>query len=244
MTAMPDIQLPHGFDREAMLAALDRVLDPELDESVLSLGFVDSLSADESGQVTVSLRLPTYWCAANFSYLMASDVRRELSGLEGVNSVTVKLGEHFASREVEEGAGPGKTFAEAFPDGGPDTLEETRQVFLLKGFFSRQERLLRVLKDRGIEFETIAALSVGDSRKILGQDQTLGRYMERRAQQGLDCSDSAKLIVDAAGRAIPAAEMQTYYIRARTTRLAMEANGSLCSAMLQSRNANWVPTTA
>ncbi len=244
MTRAPDIQLPHGFDREAMLAALDRVLDPELDESVLALGFVDSLSADESGQVTVSLRLPTYWCAANFSYLMASDVRRELSGLEGVNSVTVKLGEHFASREVEEGAGPGKTFAEAFPDGGPDTLEETRQVFLLKGFFSRQERLLRVLKDRGIEFETIAALSVGDSRKILGQDQTLGRYMERRAQQGLDCSDSAALIVDAAGRAIPAAEMQTYYIRARTTRLAMEANGSLCSAMLQSRNANWAPTTA
>ena len=244
MTATPDIQLPHGFDREAMLAALDRVLDPELDESVLALGFVDSLSADESGEVTVSLRLPTYWCAANFSYLMASDVRRELSGLEGVNSVTVKLEEHFASREVEEGAGPGKTFAEAFPDGGPDTLEETRQVFLLKGFFSRQERLLRVLKDRGIEFEAIAALSVGDSRKVLGQDQTLGRYMERRAGQGLDCSDSAELIVDASGRAIPAAEMQTYYIRARTTRLAMEANGSLCSAMLQSRNANWAPTTA
>lgn len=244
MTAAPDIQLPHGFDRNAVLAALDRVLDPELDESVLALGFVESLAADESGSVTVSLRLPTYWCAANFSYLMASDVRRELSELEGVRSVTVKLGEHFASREVEEGAGPGKTFADAFPTGGPDTLEETRRVFQLKGFFSRQERLLRVLKDRGIEFEGIAALNVADARKILNGDRTFARYMERRAEIGLDCSDAAMLIVDAVGRAIPAEEMQTYYIRARTTRLAMEANGSLCSAMLQSRNANWAPTAA
>ena len=244
MTAAPDIQLPHGQDPKLILAALDRVLDPELDESVLALGFVESIAGDESGSVTVSLRLPTYWCAANFSYLMASDVRRELSGLEGVRSVTVKLGEHFASREVEEGTGPGKTFADAFPTGGPDTLEETRRVFQLKGFFSRQERLLRVLKDRGVNFEAIAALNVADARKILNGDRTFARYMERRAELELDCSDAAMLIVDAAGRAIPAAEMQTYYIRARTTRLAMEANGSLCSAMLQSRNANWAPTTA
>ena len=239
-----DIHLPDNMDREAMLAALDRVLDPELDESVLSLGFVDSLSANEMGNVTVSLRLPTYWCAANFSYLMASDVRRELGGLEGVRSVTVKLGDHFASREVEEGAGPGKTFAEAFPSGGPDTLEETRQVFRLKGFFSRQERLLRVLKDRGVEFERIAALSVGDVRTILNEDRTLSRYLERRAEMGLDYTDSTALVVDAAGQPIPAAEMEEYYIRARTTRLAMEANGSLCSAMLQSRETNWTSTTA
>ena len=45
-------------------------------------------------------------------------VRRELTGLDGVRSVMVKLGEHFASSEVENGAGPGKTFAEAFPGSG------------------------------------------------------------------------------------------------------------------------------
>ena len=126
------------------------MLDPELDESVLSLGFVDSVASDEAGNVTVGLRLPTYWCAANFSYLMASDVQRALEGLEGIRSVTVNLGDHFAANEVQHGVGASLTFGETFPDGGPDTIEATSRVFLLKGYFKRQERLLRCLKDTGM----------------------------------------------------------------------------------------------
>ena len=244
MTPPLEIRLPTRMDPEALLTLLHRVLDPELDESILSLGFVESVTADDAGNVTVCLHLPTYWCAANFSYLMASDVRRELAGLEGVLSVTVKLGEHFASREVEDGAGPGKTFGETFPNGGPDTLEETRRIFLLKGYFTRQERLLRGLKDAGLPFQRIAELVVGDLYAVGVDAQTVSRYLERRAELSLDCSHSARLIVDTTGRAIPAEEMETYYIRARTTRLAMEANGSLCSAILQSRNSNWNSATA
>ena len=90
-------------------------------------------------------------------------------------------------------------------------------------------------------FEEIAALRVGDMDSTRVEAQTVSRYLERREELELDCSDAAALIVDATGRAIPAEELETYYIRARTTRLAMEANGSLCSAMLQSRNANWIP---
>ena len=244
MTTLPHIHFSSPMDREALLAGLERVLDPELDESVLSLGFVESVTGDTEGNVTVCLRLPTFWCAANFSYLMASDVRRELNGLQGVQSVTVKLAEHFASREVEDGVGPGKTFAEAFPNGGPDTLEETRRIFLLKGYFARQERLLRDLKDSGLPFEQIALLRIGDVESARLQARAASRYLERRAELELDCSESAPLIVDATGQAIPAEEMETYYIRARTARLAMEANGSLCSAMLQSRNANWIPSSS
>ena len=59
---------------------------------------------------------------------------------------------------------------------------------------------------------------------------------------GLDCSEKAPLIVDVSGALVPADRLEAYYLRARTTRLAMEASGSLCSAMLQSRNANWTPT--
>ena len=237
MTTHPDIRLSPPLDRDEILAGLDRVLDPELDESVLSLGFVESVDSDDAGNVMVCLRLPTYWCAANFSYLMASDVRRELAGLAGVRSVTVKLGEHFASREVENGAG--QTFAEAFPDGGPDTLEETRRIFLLKGYFTRQERLLRALKDAGLSFEAMTELRVADVPSLGVEDRTVSRYMERRGELGLDCSGEMSLIVTVKGENIPAEELQAYYIRARTTRLAMEANGSLCSAMLQSRNSNW-----
>ena len=244
MTTLPDIHLSSPIDRKALLAGLERVLDPELDESVLSLGFVQSVAGDVEGNVTVCLRLPTFWCAANFSYLMASDVRRELNGLQGVQSVTVKLAEHFASREVEDGAGPGKTFADAFPNGGPDTLEETRQIFLRKGYFSRQENLMRELKRAGFSFEQMAALRVGDVETAQVDIRTASRFLERREELGLDCSAQSRLIVNLKGEAIPAEELETYYIRARTTRLAMEANGSLCSAMLQSRNANWIPSSS
>ena len=239
MTPVPDLHLPPHMDKDDLMARLDRVLDPELDESVLSLGFVESVAGDDAGNVTVCLRLPTYWCAANFSYLMASDVQRALSGLEGVRSVTVKLGEHFASREVEEGSVSAMTFGEAFPNGGPDTLEETRQIFLRKGYFSRQEDLLRELKRNGLSFEQMAALRVADIGAAQVDARTASRYLERREELGLDCSPHAPLIVSVTGETIPPRELETYYIRARTTRLAMQANGSLCSAMLQSRNSNW-----
>ncbi len=239
MSRVPDISLPSSIDRLEMLAQLDRVLDPELDESVLALGFVESVDSDDSGNVAVTLRLPTYWCAANFSYLMASDVRNGLLAMEGVNSVTVRLGEHFAGGEVERGTSPGMSFGEAFPNGGPDTLEETRRIFLVKGYYSRQERLLGELKRAGLAFDRIASLSIGGVPSAL-DTRTVSRYLERRGELGLDCSEAAPLIVDARGAAIPASELEAYYVRARTTRLAMEASGSLCSAMLESRNRNWI----
>lgn len=238
MSGVPEVSLPPCVDRDEVMARLDRVLDPELDESVLSLGFVERVDGDESGHVSVALRLPTYWCAANFSYLMASDVRNELLALEGVNSVTVTLGDHFAGPEVERGAGPGMTFGETFPEGGPDTLEETRRIFLVKGFFSRQERLLQALKRTDLAFDRIASLTVGDIPAPI-DERTVSRYLERRSELGLDCSVTAPLIVDVKGTPVPADQLEAYYIRARTTRLAMEASGSLCSAMLESRNRNW-----
>ena len=243
MTPTPEMRLPTRLDRAAVLFCLDQVMDPELDESVLALGFVESVAGDDAGNLTVCLRLPTYWCAANFSYLMASDARNSLLAVEGVRSVTVKLGEHFVGAEVEEGAKEGRSFGNAFPTGGPDTLEETRRLFLIKGYYARQERLLRELKRSGLSFQDIATLRVGDAPSALAsggrEDQTLERYLERRRVLELDCSPSAPLMVDLEGKAIEAAEMEAYYVRARTTRLAMEASGSLCSAMLASRNANW-----
>jgi metal-sulfur cluster biosynthetic enzyme len=70
-------ELPAGYDGAAILERLAQVLDPELDESILDLGFVRSLKLS-CGHAGVALRLPTSWCAVNFAYLMAEDVRRAL----------------------------------------------------------------------------------------------------------------------------------------------------------------------
>ncbi|MFN5683896.1 iron-sulfur cluster assembly protein, partial [Bradyrhizobium sp.] len=51
--------------------ALQSVMDPELDESVVELNFVTKADIDAANHVHIEFRLPTYWCAANFSFLMA-----------------------------------------------------------------------------------------------------------------------------------------------------------------------------
>jgi hypothetical protein len=47
------------------------------------LQFVSSLEI-EDGAVSVNLRLPTYYCAPNFAYLMVADAREALLSVEGV----------------------------------------------------------------------------------------------------------------------------------------------------------------
>ena len=56
-----------------VLAALETVRDPELDEPITSLGFVTSCTVSADGDAQVRLRLPTYFCAPNFAFLMVAD---------------------------------------------------------------------------------------------------------------------------------------------------------------------------
>lgn len=242
---------PADLDKQAILARLDRVLDPELDESILKLGFIESLEA-ENGHLTVKVYLPTYWCAPNFAYMMAEDIRRELLTLEGVQGVTIRLKDHAAAKAVEAGVNSGKSFAEAFADEAFENLGELRGLFLRKGYIKRQETLLRRLKEAGLSFAEIAALRLedvtyeaeaclvqpqGGQVVRLGPIELIQRYLERRAEIRLDCSPAAPLFVDLRGEPISAGQLEKYLIYARTVRVSLEANGSLCSALLEARRA-------
>ena len=57
--------------------ALSQVMDPELDEPVTTLGFVREWGVDD-GAARVRLRLPTYFCAPNFVWMMVADTRDAL----------------------------------------------------------------------------------------------------------------------------------------------------------------------
>ena len=74
----------------AMLAALDAVRDPELDEPVTALGFVASCTVSADGDAQVRLRLPTYFCAPNFAFLMVADAYDAVSAIPGVRSTEAK----------------------------------------------------------------------------------------------------------------------------------------------------------
>ena len=239
-------EFPAGYDGAAILTRLGQVLDPELDEPILDLGFVRWLRL-RSGHASIALRLPTSWCAVNFAFLMAEDVRRALLSVDGIRRVSVRLGDHCAAREIEAAVNDGRPFAEAFPGEAAGSLEALRLTFLRKGFLSRQEQLLRELRGAGCSTETICALRLGEVSVTddvisirqpgrtpveIGLAANLQRYLQRRAELALDCNPTAPLIVDLEGKPFSVDQLQAHYEAVRTVRVALEANGSFCRALL------------
>ena len=241
--SFPQCEFADGYDGTIILDQLGQVLDPELDEPILQLGFVRALQVRD-GHAVIALQLPTSWCAINFAYLMAEDVRITLTAIDGIDKVTVRLGDHCAAAQIEAAVNREKTFAEAFPGEGFGSLAALRRVFLRKGFLSRQERLLRELRAAGLSPAAICALHLSDRLVESDPGESLQRYLERRAELGLDCSPTAPLIVDLDGNEVTVEHLDAYYRDARTVRVAMEANGSFCRALLaaQSTGGNDVPT--
>ena len=236
---------------DELLEKLGQVLDPELDESILERGFVESLQV-KKGCVTVELRLPTFWCAATFAYLMAEDTRKRLLAVHGVKAVTVRLKDHFESQAIEAAVNAGKRFSQAFPGEAIGDLDDLRLLFLRKGFIKRQEQFLRSLTDAGLSLQEISGLRVEDVsigrtscriRRQAGDTvsveaaQAARRYLERRAELGLNCSPTASLVTDSEDRPIPFHRLQLHLRAARTVRLSLEANASICSALLDARKA-------
>ncbi len=211
----------------SVLDALSGVRDPELDEPVTDLGFVSNLEI-EGDAVSVRLRLPTFFCAPNFAYLMVADAREAVLSVPGVRRVSVVLDDHYASEELNAGG----AFDEAFPDEteGPD-LEELRTVFRRKSFVSRQEQLCRALLSEGHSPLELAAMRLGD----LPPSQDLDKYLERRRELGLDLSEGAPLLVDPDGNRIPEEAVVQHLRFARTVRVSIEGNAELCRGLLETR---------
>ena len=190
------------------------------------------------------------WCSPNFAYMMAEDIRAALVSIHRVRQVTVRLQDHFAAEQIEAGVNAGEPFQDAFPDEALGDLQELRLYFLQKGFLKRQERLLRGLRQAGWSFPEIAALQVGDletqgeacrirrkdgSRSEVDCAQAATRYLERRSQLGFDCSPTAVLVTDTRENPISSEKMREHFVMTRTIRVAQDANGSMCCALLAAR---------
>jgi hypothetical protein len=110
---------------------------------------------------------------------------------------------------------------------------------------------LRDLRAAGCSLATICALRLGevsieDDTIVIRQPGcalvesisagVLQRYLERRAELALDCSLAAPLIVDLEGKPFSVERLQAHYVAIRTVRVALEANGSFCRALLSVRH--------
>src|ERR1700692_2769568 len=99
---------------ERLLAALEGVRDPELAEPITSLGFFSACTLSADGVARVRLRLPTYFCAPNFAFLMVADAYDAVSALPGVRRAEVVLEDHFASAAINGGVAAQAGFARSF----------------------------------------------------------------------------------------------------------------------------------
>ena len=143
-------------------ARLAMVSDPELDESVAEMGFVDSVEIGDGGAVRIGFRLPTYWCAPNFAFLMAHDMRQAVEGLDWVERAEITLRDHCHAEDINRGVGGGLSFAETFPGQAAAELDELRVTFRRKAYQGRQQALLRRLVEDGMTPEKICAIQIGE----------------------------------------------------------------------------------
>lgn len=243
---------PRVVSEQEVLEALRDVIDPELDESLVDLGFLDSVRVD-GGRVEVVLRLPTFWCAPNFAYLMAHDVREQALRVPGVSQVRVVLKDHMYSDEITEGVSANRPFDEVFPgqaDG--DHLDDLRALFSGKAFGMRQEQFVRFLLGAGLTDEDVVGLRlddvldttdrsglrlrVGGAERVLPGGAPLARtYLARRRRVGLDALGGAQLVTDLAGARIAPDGLGAHLDHTRRQRVSMTFNAIMCRGLLETR---------
>lgn len=215
-----------------VIQALDSVRDPELDEPVTSLGFVASCTVSGEGAVDVHLRLPTFFCAPNFAFLMTADAYDAVSSLPGVRSTVVTLDDHFASETINAGVAAQAGFRESFGDQAGGELDTLRTDFVRKAVLAGTDRVCSPLLSSGTTPAQLAAMTLAD----LTPSKDVDRLRARRREIGLPADDASPLLVDAStGAGVGPAELRMHLGRARLSRVNIEANGSMCRGMLRSR---------
>jgi len=234
---------------------LGEVLDPELDQSLAHLGFVEGVEI-RGAEVEVRFRLPTYWCAANFAYMMAEDIRERVGRVAGVERVTVRLRDHYAEEEINGGVNAGEPFSRVFAGEADGELDELRRTFARKAFLVRQEQLLRALLRAGIGAEALVRLTAADARaegdallvraaageesnewrRVAGLGRTWALWRQRRAALGLPFPLREPLFTTAEGERLTAAGLPEHLRAARLIRLNGAFNTMLCTRLNQVRH--------
>jgi metal-sulfur cluster biosynthetic enzyme len=218
--------------QERLLAALETVRDPELDEPITSLGFVASCTVSADGDAEVRLRLPTYFCAPNFAYLMVADAYDAVSALPGVRLTTVVLEDHFASDAINDGVAAHAGFVQSFDGEAVAELDGLRADFLRKAVMAGTDQVCRPLLAAGQDPAALLAMTLGQ----VPPSRALSRLRERRAELGLPAGDGAPLLIDpVSGVLVSFDALPLHMRRARVTRVSIEANSGICRGMLRHR---------
>ncbi len=125
-----------------------------------------------------------------------------------------------------------KGFDGAFPDETESpNLEELRSIFRRKSFVARQEKLCRTLLAQGRSPGELAELRLEE----VPASEVYEKYLQRRAELGLDVSAEAPLLLDPDGNRVPREAVVQHLRFARTVGVSIEGNAELCRGLLATR---------
>ena len=215
---------------EQVNLSLDTVRDPELNQPITSLGFVASCTVSADGDVRVRLRLPTYFCAPNFAFLMVADAYDAVSAVPGVRDTQIVLEDHFAADAINSGVAARAGFVRAFAGEARAELDSLRADFLRKAVLAGTDQVCRSLPDT--QAGALSAMTLGNAPPSPERE----RLRQRRAELGLPSGDDDPLVIDpVTGAAVAPDAVPLHLRRARVTRVGIDANTSICSGMLRHR---------
>ena len=218
-----------------ILEALGTVRDPELDEPITSLGFVSSCTVSADGDARVRLRLPTYFCAPNFAFLMVADAYDAVSAAPGVRRAEIVLEDHFASDAINSGVAAQAGFVRSFDGEAVAELHGLRAAFLRKAVMAGTDQVCRPLLAAGKDPAALLAMTLGD----VPPSRALDRLRSRRSELGLPAGDDAPLLIDPlTGAPVTETALPLHLRKAQVTRISIEANSGICRGMLRHRYNN------
>ncbi|SFE90955.1 Metal-sulfur cluster biosynthetic enzyme [Actinacidiphila alni] len=220
---------------ERVWAALGTVRDPELDQPITALCFVTEAVVRDHGPagsaVLVRLRLPTYFCAPNFAFLMVADAHDAVRAVPGVTAVEIRLEDHFAADEINAGVAAQGGFAGTFPQLAGGELAELRLAFLRKAHLACLERACRRLRQDGWQVEDLTRARLSDLPASPERDSLL----RRRADLGLPTDHDAPLVVHDDGTPVSADDLPARLRFARAVRVSVDGNATMCRGLLETR---------
>ena len=82
------------------MAALADVIDPETGMSVVEMGLITHLGADDEGAVAVTFRPSSNVCPLAFQ--LGSDIADAVASVHGVSDVKVKVDSYVRAEELEK----------------------------------------------------------------------------------------------------------------------------------------------
>ena len=220
---------------------LDKVCDPELDEPITDMGFVEDVEIDDNDQVFVRFRLPTYWCSANFAYLMASDIRLEVGRLDWVSGVRVKLEDHMFEEQVNTGVNEGRSFREIFAEFWRRIRVSMKsgRSFARRPFSGARRLCLLGLQGLGFSNDQIVSMTLAEFDAVqFRSDEDIrqqARYRDIINQLSPEAGAGDLAFRSYEGSTFEPDDLGAYLSKLRGVRINMEFSGALCRGLLSTR---------